>query len=84
MILGYDYLGRLTLIRRELLEQAGGFDQELGEAAEWDLKLRISCLTDRIVRLPKCLYHNRSELDVREAYRCRAAASLRMSCTIMS
>ncbi|MGA7499748.1 MAG: glycosyltransferase [Isosphaeraceae bacterium] len=70
MILGYDYMGRLTLVRRELIEQAGGFDPEMGEATEWDLKLRIFSLTDRIVRLPKCLYHNRSEIDVREARRC--------------
>ncbi len=69
-ILGYDYMGRLTLVRSELMEQADGFDPEMGEAAEWDLKLRITCLTDRILRLPKCLYHNRSENDARQARCC--------------
>ena len=79
MSLGYDYMGRLTLIRRDLVEQAGGFDPGMGEAAEWDLKLRVSCLSDRVVRITRCLYHNRSETDVRQVCRCgeQARAALR-------
>jgi len=75
MSLGYDYLGRLTLIRRDLREQAGGFDPGMGEAAEWDLKLRVSSLSARVVRITKCLYHNRSETDVRQV--CRGAVQAR-------
>ena len=69
MSLGYDYMGRLTLLRRDLMEQAGGFDPGIGEAAEWDLKLHVSSLSDRVVRITKCLYHNRSETDVRQVCR---------------
>ena len=69
MLLGYDYMGRLTLVRRDLMEQAGGFDPGMGEAAEWDLKLRVSSLSDRVVRITRCLYHNRSETDVRQVCR---------------
>ena len=69
MSLGYDYMGRLTLLRRDLMEQAGGFDPGMGEAAEWDLKLRVSSLSDRVVRITRCLYHNRSETDVRQVCR---------------
>ncbi len=75
MLLGYDYMGRLTLVRRDLMEQAGGFDPGMGEAAEWDLKLRVSSLSDRVVRITKCLYHNRSETDVRQV--CRGEAQAR-------
>ena len=75
MSLGYDYMGRLTLLRRDLMEQAGGFDPRMGEAAEWDLKLRVSSLSDRVVRITKCLYHNRSETDVRQV--CRGEAQAR-------
>ncbi|HKM52579.1 MAG TPA: glycosyltransferase [Isosphaeraceae bacterium] len=75
MSLGYDYMGRLTLIRRDLMEQAGGFDPGMGEAAEWDLKLRVSCRSDRVVRIAMCLYHNRSETDVRRL--CRGEAQAR-------
>ena len=70
MSLGYDYMGRLTLIRRDLMEQAGGFDARMGEAAEWDLKLRVSTRSDRVVRITKCLYHNQGGADVR---RCAVA-----------
>ena len=69
MSLGYDYMGRLTLLRRDLMEQAGGFDPRMEEAAEWDLKLRVSSLSDRVVRITRCLYHNRSETDVRQVCR---------------
>jgi GT2 family glycosyltransferase/glycosyltransferase involved in cell wall biosynthesis len=66
MCLGYDYMGRLTLVRRDLMGQAGGFDPGMGEAAEWDLKLRVSSLSGRVVRITRCLYHNRSAADVRQ------------------
>ncbi|MGE5754873.1 MAG: glycosyltransferase family 2 protein, partial [Planctomycetaceae bacterium] len=69
MLLGYDYMGRLTLVRRELMEHVGGIGPGIDEAAHWDLKLRLACRTDRIVRIPECLYHNRCDLDVRETYR---------------
>ena len=61
MLLGYHYTGRLTLARRTLVEEVGGLDPSLGDAAEWDLILRLSERTDRIVRIPLCLYHNGSE-----------------------
>jgi len=61
-LLGYHYTGRLTLARRTLVEEMGGFDPSLGDAAEWDLILRLSERTDRIVRIPLCLYHNGSEI----------------------
>ena len=61
MLLGYHYTGRLTLAGRTLVEEVGGLDSSLGEAAEWDLILRLSERTDRIVRIPRCLYHNGSE-----------------------
>jgi GT2 family glycosyltransferase len=61
-LLGYHYTGRLTLARRTLLEEVGGLDPSLGDAAEWDLILRLSERTDRIVRIPLCLYHNGSDM----------------------
>jgi GT2 family glycosyltransferase/glycosyltransferase involved in cell wall biosynthesis len=75
MSLGYDYIGRLTLIRRDLMEQACGFDPGMGEAAEWDLKLRVASGCGRVVRITKCLYHNQGQADVRAV--CRGAAEAR-------
>ena len=75
MNLGYDYMGRLTLIRRDLIEQAGGINPGMGEAAEWDLKLRVTSCSDRVVRITRCLYHNLSDSDVRSV--CRGEAQAR-------
>ena len=49
---GYPYLGRLTLLRSELLERAGGFRAGFEGAVEWDAHLRVTELTDRIGHLP--------------------------------
>jgi len=61
-LLGYHYTGRLTVARRTLVEEVGGLCPSLGDAAEWDLILRLSERTDRVVRIPLCLYHNGSEV----------------------
>ena len=57
-LLGYHYTGRLTLASRPLVDEVGGLDRSLGEAAEWDLMLRLSERTSEVVRVPHCLYHN--------------------------
>ena len=69
MLLGYHYTGRLTLARRDLIAAVGGLNLDLEEAAEWDLMLRLSERTDRIIRITRCLYHNATAVDVREAAR---------------
>ena len=58
MLLGYHYTGRLTLARSSLVDEVGGLDRSLGEAAEWDLMLRLSERTSEVVRVAHCLYHN--------------------------
>ena len=68
MLLGYHYTGRLTLARRDLVAVVCGLDLTLEEAAEsLDLMLRLSVRTDRIARITRCLYHNVTAIDVREA-----------------
>ncbi len=58
MLLGYHYTGCLTLARWSLFSEIAGLDPSAGQAAEWDLMLRLSERTDRIVRVPRCLYHH--------------------------
>ena len=55
----FNYFGRLTLLRRELALEAGGFDERAGAAFEWDLNLRVSDAAQTIVRIPKVLCHRR-------------------------
>ena len=56
-LLARNYIGRLTMIRRESASAAGGFRDGFEGAEEWDLFLRMSQRTRCIKRLPLCLYH---------------------------
>lgn len=54
------YTGRLGFLRRSLLEEMGGLDPALGDAAEWDLVLRVTERSRAILHVPQVLYHRRS------------------------
>jgi GT2 family glycosyltransferase len=56
LLLSTDYLGRLTLIRRELLEDLGGFRPDHEGSHEYDLHLRLAEATESIRHLPQPLY----------------------------
>ena len=45
------------VIRRSLLQEIGGFDSQMDGAQDWDVALRCSERTDRIIHIPKVLYH---------------------------
>jgi GT2 family glycosyltransferase len=51
------YTGRLSLLRRSLVEEVGGFDPALRDAAEWDLVLRVTERARAVLRVPRVLYH---------------------------
>jgi GT2 family glycosyltransferase len=56
-LLSRDYVGRPCLMRRELLERAGGV-RDVFESAQWyEALLRVSEQTDRIVHVAQVLYH---------------------------
>lgn len=57
LLYAFNYFGRLTLLRRELVLAAGGIDPAAGAAVEWDLHLRVSDLAQQIQRVPKVLCH---------------------------
>ena len=82
LLLSFNYIGRLALMRRSLATAVGGFRQSgVSERAvdggkradeghtEWDLLLRLSRATDRIRRVAQCLYHrdDRSVVERRSA-----------------
>lgn len=49
---GWDYFGRLCLIRRSVVDAAGGLRVGVRNASEWDLHLRVTELTTSIEHLP--------------------------------
>jgi GT2 family glycosyltransferase len=56
-LLTRDYVGRLVVIRRELLERAGGV-RDVFESARWyEALLRTSDLTERVVHVAQVLCH---------------------------
>lgn len=66
LLYAFNYFGRITLIRKVLLENAGGFDPGAGAGVEWDAHLRTSDLTDAIHRIPKVLCHRWSAQTERD------------------
>lgn len=56
-LLSRNYIGHVAVIRRSLVEESGGFRIGFEGSQDYDLLLRITELTDRIVHIPKILYH---------------------------
>jgi GT2 family glycosyltransferase len=64
-LLTRDYVGRIFVMRRDLLEAAGGV-RDVFESAKWyDALLRVTESTDRVVHVAQVLVHR----DVRNAVR---------------
>jgi O-antigen biosynthesis protein len=60
--LSCNYICHLTLIRRDLVREIGGFRSEFDGAQDYDLFLRVIEQTDRIDHIPRVLYHWRRSL----------------------
>jgi GT2 family glycosyltransferase len=54
------YLAHLTAYRREIVERVGGFRPEYEGSQDYDLALRVTAMTERIVHIPRVLYHWRA------------------------
>jgi GT2 family glycosyltransferase len=71
-----DYLGELTALRRELVQQMGGWKGSVAKTADYDLKARVvdAIESDRIVHLAKVLIHIDAERPGGRAIQSRAVA----------
>ncbi len=56
LLLSCNYITHLLAVRRSLLDHVGGLRPELDGAQDYDLLLRLTELTDRVVHVPKPLY----------------------------
>jgi O-antigen biosynthesis protein len=52
-----NYITHLTVIRRLLVQEAGGFDAATDGAQDWDLFFRVVEKAPHIEHIPKVLYH---------------------------
>lgn len=63
-LLTRDYVGRLCVMRRELLDRAGGV-RDVFESAKWyEALLRVTELTDRVAHVPQVLCHRHARNTV--------------------
>jgi O-antigen biosynthesis protein len=54
-LLGVNYVGRLWIARRHLVDDANGYDASFGSAAEYDLLLRLTERARSVGHVPKVL-----------------------------
>ena len=57
LMLSMNYIAHFSIIRKRLVDQAGGFRSNFEGSQDYDLLLRITELTDRIGHVPKPLYN---------------------------
>ena len=55
-----NYICHFLVMKRELLEEIGGFRAEFDGAQDFDLVLRLTEKAKKVVHIPKVLYHWRS------------------------
>jgi O-antigen biosynthesis protein len=60
LLLSTNYISQLSVYRRSLLEEVGGFRVGLEGYEDYDLLLRLTERTERIHHIPKVLYHRRA------------------------
>jgi glycosyltransferase involved in cell wall biosynthesis/SAM-dependent methyltransferase len=83
LFLTYNYINHLTVCRKILIDQVGGFRPEFNWSQDYDLYLRITERTDKIFHIPKVLYHWRavpgssaSKVDIRPEAQAKSIALL--------
>lgn len=54
------YTCHLSVLRRSLVEQVGGFDPDCEGAQDWDIVLKVTERARAVVHVPRVLYHWRS------------------------
>jgi GT2 family glycosyltransferase len=59
LLLGQNYLCHLSMFRRELINQVGGYREGYEGSQDWDLALRVTELIgpDAVAHIPRILYH---------------------------
>jgi GT2 family glycosyltransferase len=60
LLLSHNYLTHLFVVRRQIFDRVGGLQTSYDGAQDYDLVLRLTEQTDRIVHIAKVLYHWRS------------------------
>ncbi len=54
------YTCHLSVLRRTLMEEVGGFDSDYEGSQDWDLVLKVTELARQVIHVPRVLYHWRT------------------------
>ena len=57
LLLSHNYITHLLVVRKSLLDSVGGLNSEYDGCQDYDLVLRLTEVANRIVHVPKVLYH---------------------------
>ncbi|SFV71241.1 Glycosyl transferase, group 2 family protein [hydrothermal vent metagenome] len=57
MFLSQNYISHFTVIKKSLIDEVGGWTLGLEGSQDYDLYLKVLELTDKIIHIPKVLYH---------------------------
>ena len=60
LLLSFQYIGHLTVVRRQLVVDLGGLRSDYDGSQDYDLALRATERAGKIVHIPKVLYHWRT------------------------
>ncbi len=60
MFMSFNYLCHFSVIRKVLIDELGGFRDGYDGSQDYDLFLRVTELSNRIIHIPKILYHWRT------------------------
>lgn len=75
MLLSYNYISHLTVIKKSLVNIVDGFSIGLDGAQDYDLFLKVLEHTNKVFHIPKILYHSRYTSNQKTANTIRALAS---------
>lgn len=76
-LMSLPYIGHACAIRRTLLDDAGGVSSACSDGPFWDVLLRVTERAQRILHVPKVLYHRRGQAAVEPGVMARTAALAR-------
>jgi len=57
LLTSYNYITHLSIFKRQLIDKIGNFDSKYDGAQDYDIILRATENTKKIIHLPKILYH---------------------------
>ena len=67
-LMGLNYICHLCVIRKEIVNQVGGFRKEYDGSQDYDLFLRVLDHTDRVYHVERVLYHWRQTPESTSGY----------------